>query len=254
MHFVPDKVRVGCDGARQAVSRPPLAPWKAGAAICVGSRGPARPAASARVDTPARPNPVRWPAVDRGALTVLSLWFSKNAVQGETPGLRAGVVEFFELDLPARWKQVQVANILSGNYCQPRCGEPWVEVEFDGPEGHVQVWVSPQDKLTNGAQPGLRIDEIGNTRGIITSLGPYVTGNTLDPDDEVMDESVVQRDGQTYFQYEIFSPYAKPGQEHGFVSVAARGECVCWLAVTASDDKWDKSFNTLQKIGESFVA
>jgi hypothetical protein len=174
--------------------------------------------------------------------------------KGETPGLRAGVVEFFELDLPARWKQVQVANILSGNYCQPRCGEPWVEVEFDGPEGHVQVWVSPQDKLTNGAQPGLRIDEIGNTRGIITSLGPYVTGNTLDPDDEVMDESVVQRDGQTYFQYEIFSPYAKPGQEHGFVSVAARGECVCWLAVTASDDKWDKSFNTLQKIGESFVA
>ena len=172
----------------------------------------------------------------------------------ETPGLRAGVVEFYELDLPATWKQLQVANILSGSYCQPQCGEPWVEVEFGGKEGHVQVWVSPQDKLTNGAPPGLRIDEIGDTRGIITSLGPYVTGNTLDPDDEVMATAETTRDGQTYYEYEIFSPYAKPGQERGFVSVAARGECVCLLAVTASDDQWSNGEDKLRKIAESFVA
>ena len=34
----------------------------------------------------------------------------------------------------------QVANIQSGNYCQPRCAEPWTEVIFTDPaEGKVQV-------------------------------------------------------------------------------------------------------------------
>lgn len=35
---------------------------------------------------------------------------------------------------------LQVANIQSGNYCQPRCAEPWTEVIFTDPaEGKVQV-------------------------------------------------------------------------------------------------------------------
>jgi hypothetical protein len=33
-----------------------------------------------------------------------------------------------------------VANIQSGNYCQPRCAEPWTEVIFTDPaEGKAQV-------------------------------------------------------------------------------------------------------------------
>jgi hypothetical protein len=42
------------------------------------------------------------------------------------------------LQLCTRGKQV--ANIQSGNYCQPRCAEPWTEVIFTDPaEGKVQV-------------------------------------------------------------------------------------------------------------------
>ena len=29
------------------------------------------------------------------------------------------------------WKAMPVANAVSGNYCQPRCDEPWVEVSDD---------------------------------------------------------------------------------------------------------------------------
>lgn len=37
-------------------------------------------------------------------------------------------------------RRLQVANIQSGNYCQPRCAEPWTEVIFSDPaEGKVQV-------------------------------------------------------------------------------------------------------------------
>ena len=43
----------------------------------------------------------------------------------------------------------QVANIQSGNYCQPRCAEPWTEVIFTDPaEGKVQVPPLPSAQLS----------------------------------------------------------------------------------------------------------
>lgn len=39
-----------------------------------------------------------------------------------TPALRAGKFDPYSFVLPGSWHQDTVANALSGNYCQPRCG------------------------------------------------------------------------------------------------------------------------------------
>lgn len=86
---------------------------------------------------------------------------------------------------------MRVANILSGNYCQPKCAEPWVEVKFeDEKQGKLQVVASPLIRLTN--KPNATIEDIGNPEKVIASLGPFVTGNTYDPD-ELLETTVEKR-------------------------------------------------------------
>ncbi|GMP97899.1 hypothetical protein CsSME_00045986 [Camellia sinensis var. sinensis] len=106
----------------------------------------------------------------------------------DTPALRAGNVQPYQFILPPTWKQARVANILSGNYCQPKCAEPWVEVKFeDENQGKVQVVASPLIRLTN--KPNATIEDIGSPEKVIASLGPFVTGNSYDSD-ELLEISV----------------------------------------------------------------
>lgn len=105
--------------------------------------------------------------------------------------LFAGNVQPYQFIIPATWKQMRVANILSGNYCQPKCAEPWVEVKFeDEKQGKLQVVASPLIRLTN--KPNATIEDIGNPEKVIASLGPFVTGNTYDPD-ELLETTVEKR-------------------------------------------------------------
>uniref|UniRef100_A0A2N9GQM1 PsbP C-terminal domain-containing protein n=1 Tax=Fagus sylvatica TaxID=28930 RepID=A0A2N9GQM1_FAGSY len=123
----------------------------------------------------------------------------------DTPALRAGNVQPYQFILPPTWKQLRIANILSGNYCQPKCAEPWVEVKFeDEKQGKVQVVASPLIRLTN--KPNSSIEEIGSPEKLIASLGPFVTGNTYDPD-ELLEMSVEKRGDQTV---QFFSLYCIP--------------------------------------------
>lgn len=92
---------------------------------------------------------------------------------------------------------MRVANILSGNYCQPKCAEPWVEVKFeDEKQGKLQVVASPLIRLTN--KPNATIEDIGNPEKVIASLGPFVTGNTYDPDELL--ETTVEKSGDLTVQ------------------------------------------------------
>jgi hypothetical protein len=63
--------------------------------------------------------------------------------KAKTPAIRAGTVSAerpYRFALPPSWSERKVANIASGNYCQPRCAEPWTEVIFaDDTEGKAQV-------------------------------------------------------------------------------------------------------------------
>lgn len=101
----------------------------------------------------------------------------------------------YQFLIPPTWKQSRVANILSGNYCQPKCAEPWVEVKFeDEKQGKIQVVASPLIRLTN--KPNATIEEIGSPEKVIASLGPFVTGNSYDPD-ELLQTSVEKIGQQT---------------------------------------------------------
>ncbi|KAL6853522.1 hypothetical protein ACP4OV_019551 [Aristida adscensionis] len=172
-----------------------------------------------------------------------------KATSKDTPALRAGNVEPYEFILPPSWKQTRVANILSGNYCQPKCAEPWVEVKFeDERQGKVQVVASPLIRLTN--RPNATIEDIGSPERLIASLGPFVTGNTFDSD-ELVDTNVEKIDGQTYYSYVLETPLALTGS-HNLAKATAKGSTVVLFVASATDKQWSSSQKVLKTIVESF--
>ncbi|KZV27359.1 Thylakoid lumenal 29.8 kDa protein, chloroplast precursor [Dorcoceras hygrometricum] len=173
-----------------------------------------------------------------------------KATTKDTPALRAGNVQPYQFILPPTWKQQRVANILSGNYCQPKCAEPWVEVKFeDEKQGKVQVVASPLIRLTN--KPAATIEEIGTPEKVIASLGPFVTGNSYDPD-ELLETSVEKIGDQTYYKYLLETPFALTGS-HNLAKATAKGSTVVLFVASANDKQWQRSEKTLQAILESFV-
>ncbi|KAK9671161.1 hypothetical protein RND81_12G010400 [Saponaria officinalis] len=172
-----------------------------------------------------------------------------QASSKDTPALRAGNVAPYKFVLPPSWKQQRIANILSGNYCQPKCAEPWIEVKFeDEKQGKIQVVASPLIRLTN--KPNATIEEIGSPEKLIASLGPFVTGNTLDPD-ELLETSIEKVDDQTYYKYVLETPYAQTGT-HNLAKITAKGNTVILFVVSANDKQWPSSQKTLQTILDSF--
>ncbi|KAI4319644.1 hypothetical protein MLD38_033221 [Melastoma candidum] len=172
-----------------------------------------------------------------------------KATTKDTPALRAGNVEPYQFILPPTWKQARVANILSGNYCQPKCAEPWVEVKFeDDKQGKIQVVASPLIRLTN--KPNATIEDIGSPEKVIASLGPFVTGNTFDPD-ELIEATVEKLGDQTYYKYTLETPYALTGS-HNLAKATAKGNTVVLFVASASDKQWPTSEKTLRAMLDSF--
>ncbi|KAJ6741645.1 hypothetical protein OIU85_015795 [Salix viminalis] len=161
----------------------------------------------------------------------------------------AGNVQPYQFILPPSWKQTRVANILSGNYCQPKCAEPWVEVKFeDEKQGKVQVVASPLIRLTN--KPNATIEEIGNPEKLIASLGPFVTGNSYDPD-ELLETRIEKLGDQTYYKYMLETPFALTGT-HNLAKATAKGSTVVLFVASANDKQWQASEKTLKAILDSF--
>ncbi|GKV48053.1 hypothetical protein SLEP1_g54888 [Rubroshorea leprosula] len=172
-----------------------------------------------------------------------------QATPKDTPALRAGNVQPYQFILPPTWKQTRVANILSGNYCQPKCAEPWVEVKFeDEKQGKVQVVASPLIRLTN--KPNATIEEIGSPEKVIASLGPFVTGNSYDPD-ELLETSVEKRGEQTYYKYVLETTFALTGS-HNLAKATAKGNTVVLFVASANDKQWPTSQKTLKAMLDSF--
>ncbi|XP_015897963.3 psbP domain-containing protein 6, chloroplastic isoform X2 [Ziziphus jujuba] len=172
-----------------------------------------------------------------------------KATPTDTPALRAGNVQPYQFILPPTWKQTRVANILSGNYCQPKCAEPWVEVKFeDDKQGKVQVVASPLIRLTN--KPNATIEDIGTPEKLIASLGPFVTGNTYDPD-ELLDTSIEKLGDQTYYKYVLETPLALTGS-HNLAKATAKGNTVVLFVASANDKQWPTSQKILKAMLDSF--
>lgn len=167
----------------------------------------------------------------------------------DTPALRAGNVEPYQFILPPTWKQDRIANILSGNYCQPKCAEPWIEVKFENEkQGKVQVVASPLIRLTN--KPNATIEDIGSPEKIIAALGPFVTGNTFDSD-ELLETSVEKLGDQTYYKYVLETPFALTGS-HNLAKATAKGNTVVLFVASANDKQWPSSQKTLKAMLDSF--
>ncbi|KAL5059133.1 hypothetical protein RYX36_030737 [Vicia faba] len=172
-----------------------------------------------------------------------------KASSKDTPALRAGNVQPYQFILPPTWKQLRIANILSGNYCQPKCAEPWVEVKFeDEKQGKIQVVASPLIRLTN--KPNATIEDIGSPEKVIASLGPFVTGNTFDPD-ELLEMSVEKVDDQTYYKYVLETPFALTGS-HNLAKATAKGNTVVLFVASANDKQWQTSEKILKTMLDSF--
>jgi len=173
----------------------------------------------------------------------------------KTPALRAGTVDPsspYRFEIPGSFREGKVANILSGNYCQPRCDEPWTEVIFeDVDRGRIALLVSPLRKLTN--QSEARIEDIGPPEGIIQSVGSYITGTFLDEESVVSMDQKKQDDGRTYYYYEVDSPYGILGR-HSFSACTTKGDLALLLIASANEKQWSRSKFQLKQVMESFRA
>lgn len=126
----------------------------------------------------------------------------------ETPSIRAGVIKpdpsrgLYSFDLPSNWRPQKMANVLTGNFCMPRCDEPWTECIFADPaEGSVKVVVSPLRRLTNRAS--VAISDVGPPAAIISSLGSFVTGNQPPEEEEVVRASKEEGVSGPVYTYEV---------------------------------------------------
>ena len=182
----------------------------------------------------------------------LSGFFEFVPSEAETPAIRAGTISRYRFAMPGTWIRRTVANILSGNYCQPRCDEPWTEVLFSGPqEGSLQVIVAPLNKLSRSSlSAGQSIDTVGTLDGIINALGPNITGNTIEEEEVVRAESK-KIDGLTYYWYTLDTPYAKTGQRQ-VASITAKDDAVFVMAVSCTQKQWERNEDKLKTIAESF--
>ncbi|KAK9814442.1 hypothetical protein WJX72_005984 [[Myrmecia] bisecta] len=172
----------------------------------------------------------------------------------KTPSIRAGVIDVnkaYKFALPPSWREVQVANIQSGNFCMPRCDEPWTEVIFTADkEGKLQLIVAPLNRLTRKANASL--SDIGPPEGIVESLGNFITGTYLDVDDVVFSEKK-QTDGRLYYLYETNASYGTNGP-HCLSSVTTKGDLAYLFVVSANDKQWAKSESKLREVVQSFRA
>mmetsp|Transcript_1656 Transcript_1656/g.4763 ORF Transcript_1656/g.4763 Transcript_1656/m.4763 type:complete len:276 (-) Transcript_1656:1838-2665(-) len=171
----------------------------------------------------------------------------------ETPAIRAGTIDPtkpYSFALPPTWKRDPVANIASGNYCQPRCAEPWTEVIFSSPaNGRAQVIISPLVRLINKSDAPL--EEIGPPEGLINSFGPYISGTNVE-EEEVISAEAKNVDGRTYYVYETYTPYGTQ-PPHGLAALTTKGDAAILFVINATDKQWSTSKDMLHKVVDSFI-
>ena len=147
-----------------------------------------------------------------------------------TPSIRAGVIQpdFYSFDLPPSWSEGTILNILSGNFCMPRCDEPWYETVWESAEdGRAKLVVSPLYRMIS--KGGATLKDLGPPEQVVERIGPFITGNYLDSvEDVVAMDTVTLGDGRTYYTYELAAPYAKDGARLlAAFAIKVRGRFCC---------------------------
>ena len=174
-----------------------------------------------------------------------------------TPALRAGVIvpapKLYSFQLPTKWAEGTILNILSGNFCMPRCDEPWYEALWESPEeGSAMLVVSPLYRLVSKANATMK--DLGPPAQVIEQIGPFITGNYLDSVEDVVSMTSEEfPDGRTYYTYEIAAPYAKVGT-HQLAAFTTKGDLAYLWVVAGNDKQWAKAESKLRYMLKTFTA
>ena len=175
--------------------------------------------------------------------------------RSKTPALRAGTVDRenpYSFVVPSNWKERKVPNIQSGNYCQPRCAEPWTEVVFgDDAEGKASVIVAPLVRFTN--KKDAKIEDIGSPEGILGSIGAFITGTYLDQEDVLEMKTEKRDDGLTYYYYNVYATQGLNGP-HTITTATVKGDLVLLFSTAANDKQYSKGKKKMETMVQSFRA
>mmetsp|Transcript_7508 Transcript_7508/g.30974 ORF Transcript_7508/g.30974 Transcript_7508/m.30974 type:complete len:294 (-) Transcript_7508:211-1092(-) len=168
-----------------------------------------------------------------------------------TPALRAGALEPYSILLPPEFKEAPVSNARSGNYCQPRCDEATTEVQFVEPSaGSLQIIIIPTTKLLIAKQDP-SVEDVGTIDGILNAISPAITGSVAAEPEEVVASSTKVKDGRSYYEYELLTPFAEFGL-HSVSAVSTNKNYVMIATIAASEKQWAKSEADLKKVIDSF--
>jgi len=168
-----------------------------------------------------------------------------------TPALRAGALEPYSILLPPEFKEAPVSNARSGNYCQPRCDEATTEVQFVEPSaGSLQIIIIPTTKLLIAKQDPT-VEDVGTIDGILNAISPAITGSVAAEPEEVVASSTKVKDGRSYYEYELLTPFAEFGL-HSVSAVSTNKNYVMIATIAASEKQWAKSEADLKKVIDSF--
>lgn len=92
--------------------------------------------------------------------------------------------------------------------------------------------------------------QIGDLSGVINSIGPYITGDFIEPEDVVNMKELLDN-GKKYFVYELNTPYAMTGA-YNIASVTTSQNELVLIVVSASEKQYNNAEAKLRRIAESF--
>lgn len=162
------------------------------------------------------------------------------ADKSRTPALRAGVLNPYAIALPMDWVEVPVSNARSGNYCQPRCDEATLEVQFaERNSGSVQIIIIPITKLMI-TKKNPTIGDVGTLSSVLNAISPSITGSVAIEDEEIVDMATFEIENKTYYVYEALTPFAEMGP-HNLACVTTNKNYIIILACSANEKQWNNS-------------
>lgn len=166
-------------------------------------------------------------------------FYTYTRPEGKSGGHGVGWSEIprYTFIVPEGWeeKPVSIADL----------GGTEIDLRFEHPDqGNLLVVVAPVLRFMDvGYNARIDIQQIGPPDKIIAGFAPELYGKPL-MDDDVLDTSVVEDGGLTYYQWQV-----KP---HHLVSATAVGNRVFILSTTSNSRQWRKAKDDLLRVQKSF--
>jgi len=160
--------------------------------------------------------------------------------EGKSGGHGVGWSEIprYSFKVPPGWeeKPVSIADL----------GGTEIDLRYEKEdEGNILLVVAPVLRFMDvGYNADISISQIGPPDRIIAGFAPELYGKPL-LEDDVLDTQVKEKDGLTYYQWEV-----KP---HHLVTATAVGNRLFILSTTSNSRQWRKAQGNLRVVADSFT-